>query len=99
MVVPPLNVLMPSEVAPSKNSTVPVGVPLLLETVAVKVTGELTVTGFADEATVVVVVALLIVNDNAGEVAALNAARIAGKSDEEIRALVVKLEAARKAAA
>jgi len=34
----------------------------------------------------------------AGEVAALNAARIAGKSDEEIRALVVKLEAARKAA-
>lgn len=34
-----------------------------------------------------------------GEVAALNAARIAGKSDEEIRALVAKLEAARKAAA
>jgi len=34
----------------------------------------------------------------AHEVAALNAARIAGKSDEEIRALVVKLEAARKAA-
>ena len=33
------------------------------------------------------------------EVAALNAARIAGKSEEEIRALVVKLEAARKAAA
>lgn len=32
------------------------------------------------------------------EVAALNAARIAGKSDEEIRALVVRLEAARKAA-
>jgi len=32
------------------------------------------------------------------EVAALNAARIAGKSDEEIRALVLKLEAARKAA-
>ena len=35
----------------------------------------------------------------ANEIAALNAARIAGKSDEEIRALVVKLEAARKAAA
>ena len=35
----------------------------------------------------------------ADEVEALNAARIAGKSDEEIRALVVKLEAARKAAA
>ena len=35
----------------------------------------------------------------AHEVAALNAARIAGKSDGEIRALVAKLEAARKAAA
>lgn len=34
----------------------------------------------------------------AGEVTALNAARIAGKSDHEIRALVVKLEAARSAA-
>jgi len=33
------------------------------------------------------------------EIAALNAARIAGKSDIEIKALVVKLEAARKAAA
>lgn len=32
----------------------------------------------------------------AEEVAALNAARIAGKSDEDIRALVRKLEAARK---
>ena len=32
------------------------------------------------------------------EVDALNAARIAGKSDEEIRALVLKLEAARKTA-
>jgi len=31
------------------------------------------------------------------EVSALNAARIAGKTDEEIRALVLKLEAARKA--
>ena len=31
------------------------------------------------------------------EVAAINAARIAGKSDEEIRALVVKLENARMA--
>lgn len=35
----------------------------------------------------------------ASEVAAINAARIAGKSDHEIRALVVKLEAARKSAA
>ena len=33
------------------------------------------------------------------EVAALNAARIAGKSESEIRDLVVKLEAARKTAA
>ena len=32
------------------------------------------------------------------ETAALNAARIAGRTDEEIRALVVKLHAARKAA-
>jgi prophage regulatory protein len=30
------------------------------------------------------------------EVEAINAARIAGKSDEEVRALVAKLEAARK---
>ncbi len=33
------------------------------------------------------------------EVAALNAARISGKSDDDIRTLVVKLEAARKTAA
>jgi prophage regulatory protein len=33
----------------------------------------------------------------AGEVAALNAARIAGKSDEAVRELVTQLEAARKA--
>jgi prophage regulatory protein len=33
----------------------------------------------------------------ASEVAALNAARIAGKSDAEVRELVAKLEAARKA--
>lgn len=31
----------------------------------------------------------------AGDVAALNAARIAGKNDNQIRALVLKLEAAR----
>jgi len=35
----------------------------------------------------------------ANEVAALNAARISGKTDDEIRALVLKLEAARKAVA
>lgn len=34
----------------------------------------------------------------AGETAALNAARIAGKSDAQIRALVVELEAARLSA-
>ena len=34
----------------------------------------------------------------AGEVAALNAARIAGKSEADIRALVAKLQAARGAA-
>jgi prophage regulatory protein len=33
------------------------------------------------------------------EVAAINAARIAGKTDEEVRALVAKLQAARKSAA
>ena len=32
------------------------------------------------------------------EVAAINAARIAGKTDEEVRALVAKLEVSRKAA-
>ena len=35
----------------------------------------------------------------ANEVAALNAARISGKTDAEIRDLVIKLESARKAAA
>lgn len=35
----------------------------------------------------------------ASEVAAINAARIAGLHDDEIRALVTKLEAARKSAA
>jgi prophage regulatory protein len=34
----------------------------------------------------------------ADEVAALNAARIAGKTDEQIRALVLKLEALRQSA-
>ena len=35
----------------------------------------------------------------AGEVEAINAARIAGRSNDEIRALVATLQAARKAAA
>ena len=34
-----------------------------------------------------------------GDVVAINAARIAGKTDGEVRTLVVKLEAARKTAA
>ena len=34
----------------------------------------------------------------AGDVAALNAARIAGKSDDQIRALVLKLQSARLSA-
>lgn len=34
----------------------------------------------------------------ANEVAAINVARIAGKTDDEIRALVIRLEAARKTA-
>jgi prophage regulatory protein len=34
-----------------------------------------------------------------GEVAAINAARIAGMTDDQIRALVIKLEAARKLSA
>ena len=34
----------------------------------------------------------------AGDVAALNAARIAGRTDDQIRALVLKLEAARQSA-
>ena len=35
----------------------------------------------------------------AGEVAAINSARIAGMTDDQIRAVVIKLEAARKVAA
>ena len=35
----------------------------------------------------------------ANEIAALNAARIAGKSDDEVRELVAQLEAARKSSA
>jgi hypothetical protein len=44
-------------VAPSKNVTVPVGVPEAVATVAVKVTLWPNVDGFKDEVTVVVVVA------------------------------------------
>ena len=46
-----------------------------------------------------VLIGLRSVGTPENEVDALNAARIAGKTDKEIRALVVKLEADRKAAA
>ena len=44
-----------------------------------------------------VLIGLRAIGTPENEVDALNAARIAGKSDDEIRTLVVKLEAARKA--
>jgi len=50
----PLNVPVPILVAPSKNVTVPVGVPDVDDTVAVKVTLWPNVDGFKDEVTVVV---------------------------------------------
>ena len=46
-----------------------------------------------------VIIGLRAVGWPVNEVATLNAARIAGKSDDEIRALVTKLETARKTAA
>ena len=45
-----------------------------------------------------VIIGLRAVGWPVNEVASLNAARIAGKSDDEIRALVTKLETARKTA-
>ncbi len=53
----PLNVPDPIFVVPSKNVTVPVGVPDPAVTVAVKVTLWPNVDGFKDDITVVVVVA------------------------------------------
>ena len=58
---PPLSVPLPSSVAPSRNSTVPPGVPKFDITVAVSVTEALGVLGFGVETSVVVVVALLTV--------------------------------------
>ena len=52
---PLLSVAEPSAVAPSLNVTVPVAVPLLAATLAVKVTAWPTVDGFADEVNVVAV--------------------------------------------
>jgi len=62
--VPPDRVPVPKIVAPSRNVTVPDGLPApgaTTVTVAVKVTLWPKVDGFADEATVVVVFALLTV--------------------------------------
>jgi len=58
-VVPPLIVPVPSVVLPSVNVTVPVAVPGV--TVAVNVTGKPYADGFADEASVTVVLVLLTV--------------------------------------
>jgi len=60
--MPPLSVPVPMGLPPSKNVTVPVGVPdpgATGETVAVNVTGCPAVDGFSDEVTVVVVFVLL----------------------------------------
>ena len=51
---PPLSVPVPSVVAPSRNVTMPVGVPPVPVTVAVKVTDWLTVEGLTDEVSAVV---------------------------------------------
>ncbi len=51
----PTRAAVPSDTAPLKNSTVPEGLPLAAETVAVKVTDCPNVDGFTEETTVVVV--------------------------------------------
>jgi len=58
--LPPLNANVPNEVAPSKNSTVPVG-PKDGLTVAVNVTDCPNVEGFTDDVNAVVVLALVTV--------------------------------------
>ena len=50
LAVPPLKAEEPSEVVPSKNSMVPVGVPAGEVRVAVKVTGSVKRLGLAEEA-------------------------------------------------
>lgn len=59
--VPALSAALPSVVVPSRNDTEPVGAPELLLTVAVKVTDWPRMTGFAEEATTVVVAGLFTV--------------------------------------
>jgi ribosomal protein L11 len=72
---PLLSVAVPIEVAPSKNVTVPVGVPPVLVTVVESVTDCPDVDGFADDVGVlVVVVALFTVCDNAADVLVANCA-------------------------
>ena len=64
----PLTVAVPIGVAPSMNVTVPLGVPPGPEVVAVNVTFCPKTEGLREEARVVVVLALLTVSDEAGEV-------------------------------
>lgn len=52
---PPTRELLPSDELPSRNVTVPLGVPATLFTLAVKVTDWPAFDGFKDELTVVVV--------------------------------------------
>ena len=59
---PPTRVPVPIVVAPSRNVTVPVGVPPPLVTVAVKVTGVSAAAGLADEVKAVAVVVITKVN-------------------------------------
>ena len=62
---------VPRLVAPSRNVTVPVGMPAGELTVAVKVTGWPKVDGFAEEIAVTVVAPLFTVCDNADELLGL----------------------------
>ena len=72
---PPLSARVPSVVVPSLKVTLPAGVPVVVDfTVAVKVTVSPEVDGFADDTTLVVVLALLITCDNTAEVLVENVA-------------------------
>ena len=67
LAVLPVNVTAPSEVVPDLNVTVPVGLPLVV-TVAVNVTASPKLEGFTLEANAVLLVSLLTVCVNAGDV-------------------------------
>ena len=60
---PELSVTVPSDVAPSRQVTLPVGVPALDETVMVRVTGAPEVAGLGEAETVVVLAAELTRNE------------------------------------